>query len=182
MAYSANAKPWIWDDHPTKCRKLKASPEQSDNVERWELRNGPDIAVVEVRNLHTAKFHNDIVVTVVKHGFNSLNNPPKNPMRTVYFTRNIIDEFNRMFFKSLEELFDDLASKVPADAESLPFDYRTDRVTFYKGTSAEEILRWFDKHYRSFTGFCCADFYDFEQKYRQAEGFLANAIRARYDF
>ena len=182
MSYPANTKPWNWDDHPMECLKLKAHPDQPDNIERWKLRNGPDIAIVEVRNLHTATFHNDIEVTVVKHGFNKLNNPPKNSMRTVYFTRNIIDEFNRMFFKSLEELFDDLERKIPASADCLPFDYESSRITFYKGTSAEEILRWFDKHYKSFTGFCGVDFYDIEQKYRQAEGFLANAIRARYDF
>lgn len=172
---------WNWDNHPTTCRKLAPAPELTGYLERWEFKNGPDIAIVEVINLHTAEFHNDIRVFVVEHGFKTLSNHPHNPMRTVYFTQHIVDEFNRMFFKSLDDLFCDIESKIPANAICLPFDYHSARVTFYKGTTAEEILRWFDKHYRSYTSFCC-DFYNLEQKYMEAEGFLANAIRARYDF
>lgn len=177
-----DSKLWNWDEHPMTCTKLEPRPDHHDNFEYWEFQNGPDIALVKVRNLHTAKFHDEIQVTVIEHGYKNYSTPPRNRNRTIQFTTRIIDEFNRIYFKSLEDIFDDLESKVPADVTALPFDYKSPRVAFCKGTTNEEILMWFEHHYRSFTGFCCTDFYDIEQKYKDAEGFLANAIRALYDF
>ena len=176
-----NNKFWNWDEHPTILTKINPIPEQPDNIEHWEFRNGPDIAIVRVRNLHSAKFHDEIQVSVIEHGYKKLGNSPINPNRTINFTTHIIDEFNRMFFKSLEDIFEELVTKIPADATVLPFDYNSQRVKFYQGTTGEEILVWFDHHYRSFTGFCCKDFYDLAQKYRDTNGFLAKAIRSRYD-
>lgn len=177
-----NSNFWNWDEHPMIFTKLEPYPEHPYNIEHWEFQNGPDIALVKVRNLHSAKFHDGIQVSVIEHGYKKYGNPPRNPNRTIHFTTRIIDEFNKMYFKSLEDMFDELVTKIPSEATVLPFDYKSPRVTFYKGTTGEEILMWFEHHYRSFTGFCCRDFYDIEQEHKDAEGFLASAIRALYDF
>ena len=155
--------------------KMKMTHEQIGD-QKYRIRVGNDIIEVELY----FDFHGYFRVATLNHYIKHPGNKPTNPNRTQVLEVYVDEYLETLYLKELEEDLREIAAF--PNASCLKEDYNGHWLRFYKGTSADQVIREFENAYNACVVIGGDTYFILKELSQMPDGFLSEKLDEMFNF